>query len=309
MIESYENIEAFGKRGVYELFNKPFFLQEKIDGSQISFGVYNNDLEISSGGLKIRSRSQAVDLNSAGMFASAVDSIKKIQERLIPNWTYRGEFLRGPKHNVLTYGRAPIGNIVLFDIQLGDGTYTSQTNVRLEALGLGLDYAPVLAVLAPGGDLIHTVKDILANSQSVLGGPIEGVVAKRSDYSFQDGFGNHIFVKFVSDQFKEKAKRPIGKSLEAKSGLVEELLETYAVDARFQKSVQHLQEAGKLHHDKKDLPNLIKESWEDLQVDYGSEIHDRIILQVNREFRTRLTQKLVCWYTSKLEQEATAQLG
>ena len=57
------------------------------------------------------------------MFAKAVDFVKSIQDQLHPGWTYRGECLDEPKHNALQYSRVPVGNVILFDVSIGNNYY------------------------------------------------------------------------------------------------------------------------------------------------------------------------------------------
>ena len=53
MIHSYPSIYAVGHKYLAELFNGPVVIEEKIDGSQFSFGVYDGVLKIRSKGQEI----------------------------------------------------------------------------------------------------------------------------------------------------------------------------------------------------------------------------------------------------------------
>src|SRR5437899_3064493 len=103
---SYPNVYALGHRYVTDLLLDDVIVQEKIDGSQFSFGKYT-DLE---GKDWMRMRSKGAEINVLApekMFIKAVDYVYSIFDSLTPGWTYRGEYLAKPKHNALAYDRVP----------------------------------------------------------------------------------------------------------------------------------------------------------------------------------------------------------
>ena len=111
---SYPKIWALGHRAVRELFDGDVFVEEKVDGSQFSFGVFNDEL---------RCRSKGADINTQApekMFAKAVETAQRLGPDLLEGATYRGEYLQKPKHNTLAYDRVPEGNIIIFDINTAE---------------------------------------------------------------------------------------------------------------------------------------------------------------------------------------------
>jgi hypothetical protein len=74
-IRGYSSPKAFGHRLVQDILDGDVIIQEKVDGSQISFGVYDGEL-------CVRSRNQQVDLEDAGMFSLAVDVISQMKDDL-----------------------------------------------------------------------------------------------------------------------------------------------------------------------------------------------------------------------------------
>ena len=111
---SYPSIFNLGHKALRELFERPVNVEEKVDGSQFSFGVTEE------GELKIRSKGKEMVVEAPEkMFAGAVETVKGLKDRLHPGWTYRGEVLCKPKHNTLQYGRVPKGNVILFDVNTG----------------------------------------------------------------------------------------------------------------------------------------------------------------------------------------------
>ena len=109
---SYPSIYALGHAAVAELLLDPVVAEEKIDGSQYSFGRF-------SGALKVRSKGKQMIVESPEkIFRKAVEYVATLDLR--DGWTYRGEVLDKPKHNALAYDRVPKGNVILFDINTVD---------------------------------------------------------------------------------------------------------------------------------------------------------------------------------------------
>src|SRR5438445_2697648 len=111
-IHSYPKVWALGHGACQGILDDPVRVQEKIDGSQFSF------MKEGAGVVHYRSKSAVVRPEDPGMFAKAVVAVREVEHLLVPLWTYRGEFLMKPKHNVLAYERTPRGNVILFDINM-----------------------------------------------------------------------------------------------------------------------------------------------------------------------------------------------
>src|SRR3990167_7567137 len=110
---SYPSIYNLGHKAVVDILNWPVMVQEKVDGSQFSFGVDDD------GSILIRSKGATMYVDAPQkMFSGAVETVKRLAGVLHNGWTYRGEVLSKPKHNVLAYDRVPTGNIVIGEILL-----------------------------------------------------------------------------------------------------------------------------------------------------------------------------------------------
>ena len=108
IVSNYGKVLALGHKFLDGLLDDVIVIQEKIDGSQISFVMWGGEL-------KIRSNGQQIDLdNVPKLFQPAVDTICEIQGRLRPDYTYRAEAVCTPRHNVLCYNRIPRGGLILF---------------------------------------------------------------------------------------------------------------------------------------------------------------------------------------------------
>src|SRR5438552_906779 len=112
-IYSYGTVFALGHRMVQDIFKSEVQIEEKMDGSQISFGILDGELQCRSKGKQITMESPEK------IFARAVETIKKIAAGLQPDIIYRGECLNSRHHNTLTYAREPKGNVIIYDISSG----------------------------------------------------------------------------------------------------------------------------------------------------------------------------------------------
>src|SRR5258708_15948098 len=134
---SYPKVYALGHAAIRGIFDDPVAIEEKIDGSQFSFGVFDGDV-------KVRSKGATMYLDdSEKLFSGAADEVKKILLLLHNGWTYRTEYLAKPKHNTLAYSRVPQNNIIGFDVNTGNEEYLSYEAKREEFTRLGLETVPL----------------------------------------------------------------------------------------------------------------------------------------------------------------------
>jgi hypothetical protein len=291
MIHSYPKIYNIGHRAIKDIFNEEVTITEKIDGSQFSFGVY-------CGQLVCKSKNNIL-VNDAPdkMFIQAVETVKEIQDLLVDGWTYRGEYLKSPNHNAITYDRTPKKHIMLYDVDRGDQDYLSYEMVNEVALKLGLEIVP----------LIHRGKigsaeemKILLERKSILGDvQIEGVVAKNY-MRFNPQDGKALMCKYVSENFKEinnknwKTKNLTGKDF------VQKLADIYRNQNRWAKAVQHLKESNRLNHDPSDISLLIREVHTDVHEECADEIKEKLFKWAWKHIGRKITAGLPEWYKEKL---------
>lgn len=258
---SYPKIYALGHAAISELLLDPVVIEEKVDGSQFSFGKFNGEI-------KMRSKGQELIPGKEKMFSKAEAFVASVAHLLVDGWTYRCEYLQKPKHNVLSYDRTPANNLILFDINTGQEEYMTYTAKRDAALHLGLETVPLLYLGRV--DSVEQFRELL-ESTSVLGGQkIEGFVVKN-----YYRFGNDkkaLLGKYVSEAFKEKHKVDWKLSNPAQSDIIERLINTYRTGARWDKAIIHMKEQGKLEHSPRDIGLLIKELGADILEECGEEI-------------------------------------
>lgn len=301
---SYPSIFNFGHKALAELLADPVLVEEKVDGSQFSFGLVPNG-EPGMYDIKMRSKGAVINhLAPEGMFIRAVETVNDLVDRglLKSGWTYRGEYLAKPKHNSLTYDRAPRRNIILFDINDGHESYLSYNDVCIEAERLGLEVVPRIfegIIDAKDPEEFRVLMRGFIDRESVLGGQkVEGVVVKN--YAKFGPDKKVLMGKFVSEHFKEvhahewKAENP------TQGDIIQLLSEKYKTPARWAKAVQHVREAGQLQDDPRDIGLLIKEVPLDIEKEEKDAIMAALYEWAWPKVRRGVTAGLAEWYKEEL---------
>ena len=293
MLNSYPKVYNLGHKAIEGIFDDIVAVQEKIDGSQFSFGT-------SDGVLYARSRNQAIDLDNPGMFGKGIEYIRNVQSKLIDGWIYRGEYLQKPKHNTLEYGRVPMNHIILFDVDDGNEGYFKLSQVAELASGLGLEAVPEFVTKKI--EDFESLKALL-ETDSVLGGvKVEGVVVKNYFRWGRDG--KQLMGKLVSEAFKEKHRKNDSYKVASSKDAVQFLVAQLKHETRWQKSVQHAEEDGTLLREPKDIGMLIKA----IQADVKAEEKDLIMEALFKHFWPKIAKGVVMgfpeWYKMQLAESA-----
>lgn len=301
----YSSIYNLCHHAAKDLLTVPVYVEEKIDGSQFSFGLSEE------GELMIRSKGCVMVLDApAKMFSFAAETVKKLKPLLHPGWTYRGEYLRSAKHNTLAYERFPKDHIILFDVEIGECEFLPYSAKKDEADRLGLEVVP----------LLHegVVEDItqfrsFLETTSVLGGQkIEGVVVKPIGYNLFDVQKKVLMGKFVSEAFKEAHTGAWKAANQTPNDILAMLGAKYGVQARWQKAVQHLQEAGKITDSPRDIGLLMHEIPDDVKKECEAEIRDQLFDFAWPHISRMITRGVPSWYKDRLlrqqfEKEPTSE--
>jgi len=291
-VHAYPSVMQLGHKMIADIFSGPVLVEEKVDGSQFSFGRINGELVCRSSG-----KQQLIDAPD-DMFSKVIEIVKTLD--LHPDWTYRGELLNKPKHNTLVYSRVPKQNIIIFDINTGLEEYMTHEQKTEEANRLGLEVVPLL--FSGKVDNFEVFKEFL-DKESVLGGSlIEGVVIKN--YALFTAEKKVAMGKYVSEKFKEvhsgdwKDRNPTSRDFETI------LVEKYRTEARWQKAVQHLREAGTLTESPQDIGLLIKAVPVDILKECEEEIKETLFKHVWPHISRGLTRGLPEWYKDELAKTA-----
>jgi hypothetical protein len=268
----------------------PVVVQEKVDGSQISFCVDDE-------GLHFRSKSKQFDPGEQDrMFDILVESVEGKASLMVPGWIYRGEYLRKKKHNTLVYDRVPEGHVVLFDIEVGEQKFVPWVALESYARDLGLEPVPRLY---EGRVESFDQLEKLLETQSFLGGtPVEGVVVKN--YTRYGRDGKSLMGKFVSEKFKErhtknwKLRNPSGSDIRFMIG------HELQTEARWEKAIQHLRDRGELLNAPQDIGPLMREVNVDVLEEERETIMEALFKWAWRDISRAITRGLPEWYKERL---------
>lgn len=289
---SYPSTFAIGHRALSELLLDPVIVEEKVDGSQFSFGLFDQD-----GERVLRCRSKGAQLNIVApekMFTEAVDVAKSLDLRI--GWTYRAEYLKKPKHNSLAYDRIPRNHLIVFDINPGHEEYLSYQDKADECARLGLEIVPLLFE-----GMIETAEQFrsMLDRVSVLGGQkIEGVVVKNYRRFGPDK--KVLIGKFVSEAFKEVHAAEWKASNPSKTDVVDKLIDMLRTPARWNKAIQHLRERGQIEDSPRDIGLLIKEAQSDVEKECMEIIAEKLAEWALPQIRRGVVRGLPEWYKDQL---------
>lgn len=292
-INSYSSLFPIGHKAAAELFCGEVVVEEKVDGSQFSFGITEG------GDLLCRSKGQQLNIEAPEkMFSIAVERVKDAANdgRLMRGAIYRGEYLRSAKHNTLAYDRVPRNNIMVFDIDIGNQQYLTPSEKRIIIDKSGFECVPVLrhGVVTSAADL----RSFLDCTSALGGQKIEGVVVKN--YAQFGPDKKTLMGKFVSEAFKEIHQGEWRKSNPTPTDVVDSIIASLRTPARWEKAVQHLRDDGRLEGSPKDIGALIKE----VQADIAKECEDYIKDRLFTHFHGRINRAVVAgvpeWYKQRL---------
>jgi hypothetical protein len=303
---SYPKIWNFGHPATKLLVGRKVRVEEKVDGSQFSFGMFETDEDANRGPeFVLRAKSRRVEMNPLAptdLFCLAAYTAQRLfeEEVLHPGWTYRGEAFKSTTHNSLEYERVPLHNIAIFDIARGENDYLSRAELEVECERLGLEPVPCY------GEYIFTTYAAVAemlDRESYLGkNKIEGVVLKPVIPLFGED-AKPLYTKVVSEAFRELHAGNSEYKTTKKTETITAIAESVSTLARWQKVRQHCQEEGKLVGDPRDLQYLIK----DLQADIVVECEEHIKAQLWSAFRKKILGASVRgfpeWYKSELAKD------
>lgn len=294
---SYPKIWNIGHANIKEIFLEDVNVEEKIDGSQFSFGIFD-------GVLKCRSKGVELDLNAPEkMFKKAVETVKSREKFLTNGYTYRGEYLEKPKHNTLAYNRVPTDNIILFDVNTGMEEYMPYEQKKLEAEKIGLEVVPQFFF-----GKVTDVEQLKAflEQPSILGGQkIEGFVIKN--YARFDRFKQAMLGKFVSEAFKEIHQGDWRDRNPTPNTILDKLIVQYKTPARWDKAIQHLKERGELENSPKDIGKLLVEVKADLNTECGEEIKQKLLNWAIEQIERGVIAGFPQYYKTKLLESAFAE--
>lgn len=255
---------------------------EKVDGSQITWMLSEDGLEIASKNCTIYT--DQTGFTGDKLFTKAVEIIVQMRSKLQLNTQYYAEYLKTPKHVSIQYDNTPKNNLMLFAVK-EDCIWQGHIEVCAHARHLGIDEP----------QLVSTYKN-----DSYLGGTREGLV-----YSIiSDDCTSITKYKKVSDQFlevkkelKERKKAMRGSKVDSWS----EFKERFRTEARWNKAIQHLREANKLTETNKDIGQLHKEVMQDIISEELDNINQYLYKNYTKDLLKHAVEGLAEFYSNYLK--------
>lgn len=292
-LRSYPKVYALGHAAIVDLLKDDVVVEEKIDGSQFSFGIRG-------GVLHCRSKGAIINVEAPEkMFEEAVKTALSRASLLKEGWTIRCEYLKKPKHNTLAYDRIPKAHLIVFDVDTGDQKYLDPTDRFITARDLRLECATTF--YSGRIESLDQFKDLL-NTQSVLGGQkVEGVVIKNYHRFGRDG--KALMGKYVSEEFKEVHKKDWKERHPAGADIKQQIGEALRTPARWEKSIQHLRDAGQLQNSPVDIGPLIKEISQDVLEECREEIMEKLMKWAWKDISRMVTRGFPEWYKERLAKQ------
>jgi len=296
---SYPKIYNVGHAYLEGFFDGSSWLsvEEKVDGSQFSFGVFGGEI-------KCRSKGQELIVERPEkMFARAVESVKEIAHLLRDGWTYRGEYLQSPKHNTLKYDRVPNLHIIGFDVSPTEEQYLIYDDKTEEFARIGLEVVPRI------WQGTHPDPKSLMDTESILGGSkIEGLVFKRHANPLYGPDKKVLLAKHVSEAFKEVHSKEWKRTNQTGKDFVGALAERYCAEGRWAKAVQRLTESGVATNTPQDIAALIAEVQRDIKDECREEIIKELLSYAWPHIARASVRGLPDWYKNRLMESAIGSM-
>jgi len=295
-VPGYTKVLTLGARGTEHALVGPVIVQEKVDGSQFSFGV---DVD---GNIGCRSHHQQILLDgSRGMFAPAVDHVQQsivqlhdMADQFGECWFYC-EYLQKPKQNTLAYERMPKNHLILFDANILE-VWAAPAMLKELATRLDIDIVPELHC---GLITAEELKELLATPSFLGGQTVEGLVIKN--YNELIAIGGRIypvFCKLVNEAFKER--HSVDWKDRSTKGKLETYLESFHSEARWQKAVQRMREDGSLEYQPRDIGTLVRLVQEDIREEETENIKEELYKLYVGDIVRISTRGLAEWYKEQL---------
>lgn len=289
---AYPKLYNFGHAAIQDLLQDEVIVEEKVDGSQCSFGVYEGELKFRSKGV------EQYPSTPSDMFYEGYQVAKGLADMglLCEGWMYSGEYLKKPRHNTLAYARVPKQHFILFDVRTAEETYLSRKEKEDEAARLGFEVVPLLfAGRITEPDQLQS----MLHGPAVLGGvDREGIVVKNYVRFTTDK--KVAMAKLVTEQFKETHKKAWKKDNPRSADIIENLAAIYRHENRWKKAVQHLRDAGDLTNSLQDIGPLMKAIPADIVNECDEEIKLALFKWAWPQISRKVTAGFPQWYKNEL---------
>lgn len=294
-ITSYPKILTLGSSMTENALLGKVYIQEKVDGSLFGFGkTEDGTLSMRSKSVVFRDGEREVDK----MFiepANYIKSIMHVLDTYDPDTYFYSEYLSKPKHNTLKYENKPKNGLVLFDAMV-NGRWMTREELETAATKLGIDVIPQLYY---GDADVAKIKELLETKSYLGGETVEGVVIKN--YVEKMVFRGSVFpmfTKYVREAFKER--HATEWKVKTVKGGVDQYIESFKSEARWQKALLHLKEKDQITQSPKDIGPLMKEVSQDITEEEEQNIKEFLWKQYRDQILRTAVRGLPEWYKNKL---------
>ena len=300
----YPKVLGLGHEMIAEIFNNPVELSEKVDGSQCRIHLTE---DITACG------SKNVGIADDKMFAIAHQQTQRIWNEKV--WRAFGdditlftEFLNKEKHNVLKYERVPLNHLYLFGAIINDKHLKTKELIEL-ATEINIE-PPIILASKKEIESQDELEEYLTITSGLGGTLLEGIVIKNYDQSYppllastQAFFGYPLVGKLVRDDFKERLNKEWSGKKQKETPMAKVTSE-FLTDARFHKSIQHLEDEGKIGYEMCDLKVLIPEFYNDLLDEEKDEITKLAMVEFWRQLKKKCDNYVVgAWKKHLLDKQ------
>ena len=283
--------------------NYKYYIEEKIDGSQLSILINNDKLEFYN-------KNKIIPENNS-VFTKAISMLKyKYDDKNIlnSNYIYHGEAVCKIKHNVNVYSRTPTNYFIVYDIyDITNNKYVSLEIKKEECERVNLELVQILYCntdpeINPYTMCTKLIEQIESGEiTSCLGGMPEGIVLKHFAFT-QNNKISSPKLKYVTTNFKERHTIKQPKTELSADEFLDRLGNSFCTESRFHKAYQHLTESGMIDPNnvkRSDLDKLIGELNSDFDKEYKEEITLLLWIEFSPLIKKLARGNVGVWFTNK----------
>lgn len=253
---SYGKIHRLGKEETEGVLNGNCFVQEKIDGANVSCWLDDG------GNIKMGSRTRVLgdeEFNGFVPYVKTHEGINKILKDH-PKWRLYLEWL---VRHTLSYKETAYKKAYLFDILNEEtGEFFPHDEVFKLAKEYGIETVPLHGKF--DNPTVEQLMDFVGKTE--FGDRGEGIVIKNLD--FKNKFGDNIFAKIVTESFKEDNAITFGGNNKHSDTYYEVyVVNKYMTLPRVKKIMDKLQPIINEKLDMKHLPRIMNTAYNDMLVE------------------------------------------
>lgn len=246
----YQHIEKLGTPEVHEIEFGECYIFPKIDGTNASVWIENNELHCGS-----RNRELSLESDNAGFMAWAIEQ-KQLKAYLLanPNHILYGEWL--VPHSLKAYRDSAWRDFYVFDVYDSDKSRYIPFNAYEQNMkDFGINYIPPIGIVknASYENFIEFLQKniFLIEDGKGVG---EGIVIKR--YDFKNKYGRTTWAKIVTSEFKEKHAKEMGApKTECKNPVEQDIAEQFVTFALVEKEFAKI--CNECEWSNKQIPRLL----------------------------------------------------